>query len=55
MEHWAMHFDEWAEQRYMSAKECRGEYGKDWERQYRPEPAVFLLDMDAFKFTGATR
>lgn len=44
---WAMRWDDWAEFRYMSAKEWRELYDEDLP--YRPGPCSFVLDLDAMQ------
>lgn len=52
MGNWAANFDEWAESRYMSLPEWRDLHGfEDGERPWRPSPASFVLDLDAFRPT----
>lgn len=46
MAEWAMHFDDWAESRFMSAKEWREERDPDG-KPGRPGPCSFVLDASA--------
>jgi hypothetical protein len=49
MTEWAMTWDDWAESRYMSLKEWREERSySDGERPFKPSPATFVLNVDAF-------
>ena len=46
---WAMNFDDWYDSQFISLKEWRERYGYDNDaRPYKPSPASFVLDLDAF-------
>lgn len=47
MYEWAVHWDEWAESRCMTAKEWREEHHDS--KPCRPTPCSFVLDLDALK------
>jgi hypothetical protein len=53
MVEWAMRFDDWGQARHETLSEYRERTGDDEGKPYRPGPASFVLDLDAFQSDGS--
>lgn len=49
MVHFAMNFDDWYDAQFESAREYRERTGDDAGKPFKPDPCVFVLDLDAFE------